>query len=246
MALHCRNCNTIAKPCEQSSDDPAWRTPCLKIQGWTKSPNKGGAWRCRVCTLLHCQAPGRPDNYPWCWYEGHPVNPKWAAHFGGADEQEELQELPGLQPPPPPPLAQSAGSTPPSPPPPFSPTPPPPPPPFSQQMPGLQPPPMPPLPENAGAQLFTVEFLNAVALHRRMIREWGEPYSEQLDKYMTAAGLVNISDWDTMPSALSGTPVQSSIHRTSLRQRMDVSRHLHCKARCAIAVQKAETYGKTS
>ena len=207
MQLQCHNCPRMAKPCAQASKDLAWLSQCLRIQGWTKSSNRGVGWRCQVCTYLNCKIPYPPEEPPWCWYEGHAVNPEWEALFRGADEQKEVQQLPGLQSSHPPPLPPSAGATHPPPPPPFSPAPPPPPPPLSQQMPGLRPPPLPPLPENAGAELFTIEFLNAVALHRKMIRDWGDPYLEELDKHMTKAGLVDVSSWDTMPSAPSSTSV---------------------------------------
>ena len=44
-------------------------------------------------------------------------------------------------------------------------------------------------------------FLKAVALHRRMTREYGKAYLDRLEKHMSAAGLVEAGDF--VPSAPS-------------------------------------------
>ena len=51
-------------------------------------------------------------------------------------------------------------------------------------------PPLPTLPTELAAEVFTPEYLQAIALHKKMLMEWGSVYLEELDARWKEQGVV--------------------------------------------------------
>ena len=177
----CNHCGNDGIPCEKATMwDESCRSLCMKFQGWTKAKRK---WRCPSCTKSSCMPAQPPESRPDCWEPGHLVEEAWGLVWDMAPAG---RPRPTTSPPPPPPAGRPGTST----------SPPPPPPPHYQGPPGggMSPQQGTTLPTQY-AELFTPEYLQAVALHKKMVNEWGSVYLEELDARFREQGvMVGLND----------------------------------------------------